>query len=62
MKKIFLIRFIPLLVAFLLHASSAVAVESVDDVPNVQLVDRTRHVSDPDDIIPASDEALINGI
>lgn len=60
MKKIFLIRFIPLLLAFLLHASSAVAVESVDDVPNVQLADRTRHVSDPDDIIPASDEALIN--
>lgn len=35
-------------------------VYSVEDVPNVQLIDSTRFVSDPNDAIPDDDEAALN--
>ena len=34
-------------------------VYSVEDVPNVQLIDSTRFVSDPNDAIPDDDEAAL---
>lgn len=39
---------------------AAQAAHTVADIPNVQRIDRSRYVSDPDDIIPAADEARIN--
>jgi len=35
-------------------------VYSVEDVPNVQLIDSTRFVSDPNDAIPDDDEVALN--
>ena len=43
-----------------LSAAAAPEAYRVKDVPNVQLTDRTRFVSDPADAIDAADEALLN--
>ncbi len=41
-------------------APSLSAAHTVGDLPNVQRADRSRHLSDPDDIIPADVEQAIN--
>ena len=51
---------IALLVALTTWSAAAQTAYRVEDVPNVQLIDYTRFVSDPADSIDAADEAALN--
>ena len=51
---------IALLVALTTWSATAQTAYRVEDVPNVQLIDYTRFVSDPADSIDAADEAALN--
>ena len=51
---------IALLVALTTWSATAQTTYRVEDVPNVQLIDYTRFVSDPNDAIDQADEAALN--
>ena len=51
---------IALLVALTTWSATAQTAYRVEDVPNVQLIDYTRFVSDPNDAIDEADEAALN--
>ena len=51
---------IALLVALTTWSATAQTIYRVEDVPNVQLIDYTRFVSDPNDAIDEADEAALN--
>ena len=51
---------IALLVALTTWSATAQTTYRVEDVPNVQLIDYTRFVSDPNDSIDEADEAVLN--
>ena len=51
---------IALLVALTTWSATAQTAYRVEDVPNVQLIDYTRFVSDPNDSIDEADEAVLN--
>ena len=51
---------IALLVALTTWSATAQTIYRVEDVPNVQLTDRTRFVSDPADAIRPADEETLN--
>ena len=51
---------IALLVALTTWSATAQTTYRVEDVPNVQLIDYTRFVSDPNDSIDQADEAVLN--
>ena len=51
---------IALLVALTTWSATAQTTYRVEDVPNVQLIDYTRFVSDPNDAIDEADEAALN--
>lgn len=51
---------IALLVALTTWSAAAQTTYRVEDVPNVQLIDYTRFVSDPNDSIDEADEAVLN--
>ena len=51
---------IALLVALTTWSATAQTAYHVEDVPNVQLIDYTRFVSDPNDAIGEADEAVLN--